>query len=78
MLQMQVYVACLPWLFSFQTFFQEVEMDFHRNAHGKSRLKRFPVSGSLFALVASKFEWSITLDAGCQDQEHNASSRCVA
>lgn len=54
MLQMQVQGACFPWLFFSKTFSQEEEMDFHRNAHGKSRLKHFPVSGSLFVLVVSR------------------------
>jgi hypothetical protein len=35
-------------------FFQEVEMDFHRNAHGKSRSNCFSVPGFLFSLVVLK------------------------
>jgi hypothetical protein len=41
-----------------QSFFpQEVEMDFHRNAHGKSRSNCFPVPGSFVALVVFKSVW---------------------
>lgn len=43
--------VCFSWSFLPKAVSQEVEMNFHRNAHGKSRLKCFPVPVSLVVLV---------------------------
>jgi hypothetical protein len=50
-------------VFSPKAFPQEVEMDIHRNAHGKSRLKCFSVPVSLLALAVSSW-W--VLSNGCR------------
>lgn len=45
------------WSFPPKLFPQEVEMDFHRNAYGKSRLKCFSLPVSLVVLVVLKSFW---------------------